>query len=422
MKPRDEETRLDPGAERELEALEAALAGEPAGPEHAEVAELARALAEMRETPAADFAAELDARAAAGFPGRSRLGSLRGLLPAMRLRPLMPALATGTALIVVATAMVAGSGGLSGGTRDAADDVAQVESTGGDGSAAAGSTGAEPILPPAFAEDAGGSATAEKFGADPVRPAQPDRLSLNGGDRGTGPNAAAERNRFVERDARIVLGTEPEGVRAVADDVYGVVGHYEGIVLRSEIRDGAEGEAGAEFELLIPSAKLSAALADLSQVAEVRSREEVSEDITAPVVTVQERLQDARAGVQGLLKQLANADTGEERESVERQLRFQRQRVASLRSTLSSLERRANLSGVSLDVVTGEAASFGEDEGGVWTISDALDDAGRILAVAAGIALVSLAVLAPIGLALALVLLGRRAWVRQGRERALGES
>ena len=142
-------------------------------------------------------------------------------------------------------------------------------------------------------------------------------------------------------------------------------------------------------------------------------------DITAPVVTVGERLQDARAEVQGLLEQLAEADTDEERAAVKAQLAFQRQRVASLRSTLSGLERRANLANVSLEIVTGDADIFGEGEDDQWTIADAIDDAGRILAVTAAIALVSLAVIAPLALLFALALLGRRAWVRQSRERAL---
>jgi hypothetical protein len=240
-------------------------------------------------------------------------------------------------------------------------------------------------------------------------------------DRETGPFAADQNSRAIERSAQLVLGTDREGVRDAVDDIFGIVGRYSGIVISSSIQDGPEGEAGARFELMIPTGRLSDALADLSGVAEVRSREEQTLDITAPTVTTGEKLQDARAEVEGLLGQLADADTDDERAAVKQQLSFQRRRVASLRSTLSRLERRANLSRVSLDVVTGDAATFpgpgGEDDS--WTIGDAVDDAGKILATAAGVTLIALAVLAPFVLIALLGWLARRAWIRQGRERAL---
>jgi hypothetical protein len=237
----------------------------------------------------------------------------------------------------------------------------------------------------------------------------------------TGPFASSERHRFKETSAQLTLGTDAGQVQQIADDVFGVVGRYDGIVLSSSVEDGAEGDAGASFQLLIPSPRLSDALADLSQIAEVRSREESSLDITAPVVTVGEHLRDSRAEVAGLLKQLANADTDEERASVEQQLRFQRTRVAALRSRLNSLHRRANLSRVSLEVVTGDAATFPGTGSDDWTIGDALHDAGRILAVAAGVTLIGLAVLGPIALLALLAWLIGRSWIRTSRERALGQ-
>jgi hypothetical protein len=399
---RDDETTLDPQAEREVDALEAALRGEPVGPGYTHVAELAAALAELRATPEEEFAAKLDADAAAGFraggsasPKAERLGAwLRGL----SLRQAMPALAGGMAALLIGTAVVVGLGDRT------SDDAGGGPST----------VLSEPV-PDDVGASGGGQAAPEQSGAAQ----EPAALSLDARASGTGPNAVDERQRFQDRDASITLATEADQVRRATEDVFDVVARYRGIVRTSQIEDGPEGEAGARFELLIPSSRLSAALGDLSEIAEVRSREETSVDITAPVVTVGERLQDARAEVEGLLEQLADADTDEERAAVKAQLAFQRQRVASLRSTLSALERRANLANVSLEIVTGDAAGFGEGKDEQWTIADAIDDAGRILAVAAAIALVSLAVLAPLALLFALALLGRRAWVRQSRERAL---
>ncbi|MGZ8666357.1 MAG: DUF4349 domain-containing protein, partial [Solirubrobacterales bacterium] len=235
----------------------------------------------------------------------------------------------------------------------------------------------------------------------------------------SGPFASQQSRRAVERSARLVLGTDPEGVRPAADRVFATVGRYDGIVLRSSIRDGASGEAGADFSLLIPSDRLGAALTDLSSIAEVRSREETAQDITAPTVTVSDHLREARAEVEGLLEQLAGADSDSERAAIKEQLRFHQRRVATLRASLNDLRRRANFSRVSVQLLTGDAAVFpaaGEDR---WTIGDAAADAVRILAIAAGVTLVGLAALGPIALLALLAWLGRRAWVRAGRERAL---
>ena len=98
----------------------------------------------------------------------------------------------------------------------------------------------------------------------------------------------------------------------------------------------------------------------------MRSRQESTLDITAPTVTVGERLQDARAEVEGLLEQLADADTDEERAAVEAAAALPaRPRRRRCGRSSATLERRANLSRVSLEVVTGDAATFpgtGDDE------------------------------------------------------------
>lgn len=425
MKLRRDEVALDPQVERELDALEAALAGEPVDPDLAGLAELATELREMRPAPDRQFAAALDESAAAGFGGGRRPGpgfaGLIGRLGAIPpRRALVSAGAGALTAVMVATAVVSTGGGSGtnsqspdSGSGDAATAIStRAPSSAGDGPASSAGAGSGSQLPSTSQQPSGGSAgagsSAENATAD-IAPAPA----------GSGPFASKQGRRAVERSAQLVLGTDPEGVRPSADRVFATVGRYGGIVLSSSIRDGGSGNAGAEFSLLIPSDRLSPALADLSAIAEIRSREESAQDITAPTVTVGEHLRDARAEVEGLLKQLANADTDSERASVDAQLRFQRQRVAALRSSLSDLRRRANFSRVSLQLVTGDAAVFptsGEDQ---WTIGDAAHDAGRVLAVAAGVTLIGLSVLAPLALIGLLIWLARRAWVRAGRERVL---
>ena len=216
----------------------------------------------------------------------------------------------------------------------------------------------------------------------------------------------------------MTLGTEPSDVSKAAGKVLGAVHDYDGIVLNSSVRGGSEGEAGAHFELLIPSAKLSDALAAFSGIAEVRSRHESSNDITAPTVTTAEHLQDSHARIESLLNQLAAAETEVEQQAVEAKLRAERRRAARLKSQLSSLRRRANLSRVSLRIVSDEAPASGG--GGGWNAGDALGEAGHILSVAAGVVIVALAVIAPLALIVLLVWLAQRAWLRGRRERALG--
>ena len=60
--------RLDPEVERELEAIDRALGGEPVDPDLEVLAELARALREERVGAEPGFAARLDQRVADGFP------------------------------------------------------------------------------------------------------------------------------------------------------------------------------------------------------------------------------------------------------------------------------------------------------------------------------------------------------------------
>ena len=68
MPPRDDGGH-DRDVQRELEALDAAVAGRPVDAEHAELADLARALRDDREQPTPEYTAELDRRVAEGFAG-----------------------------------------------------------------------------------------------------------------------------------------------------------------------------------------------------------------------------------------------------------------------------------------------------------------------------------------------------------------
>jgi len=388
---------------------------------HREI-DLVTELRALRPTPEPTFVAELDARAAAGFPRkdggtsvRDRIASWFARVPRRRLPAVAGAAAT--VAIAVATAVVAISEDgsvmrtalqLDAGPRPDQPAVSR----------SADESGVQySETPPTVRslrrriQPRGGPSHSRSSAAKAADEATATPLSFSA----SGPYAARAARRDVERSARIVLATEASGIRSATAQVFETVHGYDGIVMRSSVRDGSAGAAGAVFDLLIPSGKLGDALAAFSEIAEVRSRSEATLDVTAPTIGLEERLRDARATVEGLLAQLAGAETSAERESIEAELRAERRRLASLRSQLAAMQRRTHFSRVSLRIESGAAATGG----GRWGVDDALDDAGRILTVAAGVTLIGLAILAPLALIGLLAWFTQRRWVRSRRERAL---
>lgn len=346
----------------------------------------------LRPTPRPQFAAELDERAAAGFPRRSRLPRFSFAIPRISTRRLLlPAGGVTVLAVAIATAVVAGT---------------EPGSKSGDGGLLSLSKEAPDSLPeratatPEFEASTGADEAVEDATAG---------VELNS-------SAARLRQRHVERFAQLVLAAEPADVAEDSAAVFEVVRAHDGIVMRSSTRQGRPGEAGARFELLIPSGKLGEAMADLSAIDQVRTRREATADITAPIVSLGDLLQDSKARIDSLFGQLQEAETESEREAVEAELRQERRHRALLRSRLQQLERRAHFSRVSVQIVTGSEDSSGD---GTWGIGDALDDAGRILAIAAAVTLVGLAVLGPIVLIALLAWLAHRTWVRRERRRVL---
>ena len=108
MRLREREMPLDPEVERELDAIDRAIAREPVDPDLEPLAELARALREERVDAEPGFAANLDQQVAEGFPrpgalaGSQRLAKLREKLTVVPPRRILArAGAAATALVVV---------------------------------------------------------------------------------------------------------------------------------------------------------------------------------------------------------------------------------------------------------------------------------------------------------------------------------
>jgi len=383
--------------------------------------QLAADLCALKPTPRPEFTVELDERAAAGFPRRSQLPRPSLALPSWSFRRmLLPAGGVAVIAIAIATALVA-----SGEDDDRRGTLVEMSAPAPGGKYSPGS--AKQRRQPQFA---GAPAAAEELTEEPSAEiekfqrtvgtsgaaAAADAQNFDGSGRFTAQDRALLRPRAVEYSAQIVLAAEPGDVAADSREVFEAVHAHDGIVMNSSTREGKAGAAGARFQLLIPSAKLSDALAALSDIDEVRSRHEATADITAPTVHVGELLQDSKARIDSLLGQLEAAETESEREAVEAELRQERRHRARLRAQLQHLQKRADFARVSLRIETGAAE---DSSGGAWGVDDALGDAGKILGTAAAISLVVLAVIAPIALIALLAWLTHRAWVRRERRRVL---
>ena len=395
-----EEHEMSAEARRELEALDRALAGEPVDPDLEGVATMARDLRAARPEPPAGFAAELDELAASGFAGsgpRLRSDRLRTWLAGIRpMQVLGPAGAIAAVAIVVSVAVIRSDGG-----DGPADSTTPAQTTAAPAGGAAGS--AQEAAPTDMSGGGRGTPT------DAVTQAPPEtRFRASDAQR----LAPGQRNRAIESSASVGLSADGDEFDDVSDGVVDVTDRYDGLVVSSD--ESTSGDTSrASFELAIPSGRLQDALADLSELAHVESRSETTDDITAPTVNARANLTDARAEVEALLAQLAEADTPAETREIRARLDIARAQVAEARDDLRRLERRADFATVDV-TVTSDGSGDGD-----WGVEEALDDVGGVLSTAAGVALVSLAVLIPLALALALIALAYRLTVRRGRERAL---
>jgi hypothetical protein len=383
--------------------------------------DMAAALLALRPSPRGGFTAELDARAAAGFPDARKTRPLAFRRVANRLRHVRPQRLAGLAgaaallAIAVSTAMIS--------TNNLQDNsgphpIAETRHPGSHEFSVAPEVASGQR--PSESLASGGSAATESAPAE-GNPRAGFELSI------APPNSPAalpapSSHRDVERGAELVLRSEPGKIEDDAKEVFAAVHAAHGIVLDSSIHDwkanagSHAGEARAGFELLLPSARLGDTMATLSRIAPVRSRHESTSDITAPTVIIRDRLLTSEAKVEGLLTQLANAASGEERIATEAELRREHHRVDALRGQLDRLRRRADYAHVTVRLEGRSTAGSGSAG---WGVDDALGDAGRVLTIAAGVVIVGLAVVGPLALIAFLVWLTNRARLRRSRERAL---
>lgn len=268
---------------------------------------------------------------------------------------------------------------------------------------------------------AGGSAASpvmeqREGGAAPEQPDLRAAPEAAQGDRSAAvPPGAPPRLRRVERRSTLELAPDGEAFPEVTAGVLRVADGAEAIVQRSTVTE-RDGRGYATYDLRVPASRLDDVLAELSDLATVTSRTASTRDITAPFVSARSRLVDARDERRALLRALGRADSERERDVLRARIRLARGRISRAEASVRRLSARSDRA--RLDVTVASTGRTGD--GGAWTPGDALDDAGRVLEVAAGVAVVAGAVLLPLAILAALAAAAARVTRRRRREAALG--
>jgi Domain of unknown function (DUF4349) len=478
MRPREDEL-IDPEIAEQLDAIEATLAGEPVAPRFAELAELALLLSAARpEAPRPEFAAELDRRVEGRF-GRARAGAASadgvagasagawaGRAGSARARSrwwgswsLTPVLGTAAAAAVaIVVVVVSLSGGTGATTFTGTNAVASKASATTTATATKDSSAARGLAPattpsPAAAGGgttkhalsfangqtlhghAGGGSKAPATSRAPAA-SPPARPVINGAltpvvpnQPATTPGASAPETvspaplpngRKIIQSSILQLGARGSRIDAVAQGVFNVVGAVNGIVDSSNVSSTGEAGASAQFQLRVPSSLLSVALTDLSRLryAHVISRTDNTQDVNSPYLSVQRGVALAQATLTRLRTRLAAATLESQIAGLRAQIAGEKASLARAQASLHGLSRQISYSRLEVSILATTGGSTGGGGGG-FGVHKAGHDALRVLEVTAGVALIVLAVLVPVGLVAALAWWLAAAIQRRRRERAL---
>jgi hypothetical protein len=405
-------------------------------PAHAELAELALLLADTAPRPAPEFVSQLDRRVARRFePVPAAAGAKAGLGikagPARARRRLLSIWTAGPAVALVAGVAVAvvvvgnsGTGSSPAPLRTVGNSISLPASptsgnSAGTSGSASGSVGVQHRDATGLGSPRTSAAASDALTTASLPAAEPPAASV-------APTPVSGTTGKVIQSASISLTTPNDHVDQVSQEVYNVVGLDGGTVTNSQITAATQGNGGgyASFTLSFPTSNLQAAMTALSRLrfATVASRTDGTQNVGGQYNTDAQNLQQAQALRTSLLKQLQAAASQTAIDAIEAQLKTANAQIASAQSTLASLQHKISHSTVTVQINSGGvvfptpvpvAAKHG------FTIARAGHDALRVLVVSVGVALITLAVLVPVSLVVALV-----AWVavltrRRRREQAL---
>jgi hypothetical protein len=425
---------MDPDVAAALDAIDSTLAGEPVDPKYAELAELALLLADDRPGVDPVFAHTLDERVAGRFGDDARKAERSGRGTGWS------GWMFGGAAVTLAAAVVAvfvfvpslNHSGSSSSESSAASSGGAIATPSSAGAAGAGapnrsSSGAESHSAgvASSSSDAGSSSRGAFSGssgsASSSAPSTQELSPAATSSPGRTPQPPANGRKTIQ-SAQLNLSTSPAHVDDVSQEAFNVVGQENGIVNRSSVTQTGGSDGSAFMQLSVPSSALAQTMTKLSQLtyAHVSSRTDNSQDVNNQYVRAKRRLGDAQALRTSLLKQLANAFTTEQVDSLKAQIRDVERSISSDEKALAALNHRIAYSNISLTINAGAQPPVTPvHHSSGFTIGKAAHDAGRVLVVVAGVMLIALAVLLPVAL-----LAGLAWWVggtvtHRRRERAL---
>lgn len=357
-------------------------------PEERKLQELVLALRDDAPAPDPGFELRMNARVAAGFPASRR----RLRMPAFAARrPRTAALGVAASLLaaLVVAVSLSGNGTSTRGGSPASGGGPEVQAQRAPSTAQGGSA----------APSTAGGATSNSVIA-PVPP--PPGGGFVGGH-----------NRKVERSAALTLETTQDKLSDVGDQVIAVTDRYRGFVLSSSVTNAGAGNSGGSFDLRIPVRSLRPALRDLSGLADVKSRTENANDVTASFVSARTRLQELKAERRGLLRRLESAPTDRAASAIRARLRIVNAQIDAQTQVMNQLRRRTSYAAVAVTLQTTQGNAGGGGIGsGARDLRDSLVDAANLSLRVLGVAL-------PLALLGALLWAGSAWFTRRRRESVL---
>jgi Domain of unknown function (DUF4349) len=399
---------LNPSQLEELAALDRILAREPVGERHLELAALVDSVRAGAPSMDPAFAERLDARILAG--GAPRRARVRMARPDLRR---LTFAGGGLVAAAVALGIVISSGVFNG-----AGHPALKQGRGLTPALATPKTPATSSEPDLSAPGAGPAA-----GAGAAAGAQSAVGATSQAPVGTGAAGVPSTNfstqhagsaRLVQRGSTLTLATVPASMQGVANQIVTATERQGGVVESSNV--DIQGSASyANFSLQVPSGRLDALIATLSQLASVRALNQGSQDITNGYNQEQVRLADNVAERAALLKQLASAPTTALATSIQHHLDRLETRIAAEHREIDRLLSEGHTATLQVTVVPGAHAK----RSAVGPFATAFNRALHALEEILAIALIAFAIILPFALS-ALALWWGATTVRQrARERAM---
>ena len=412
---------LDPAVVAELDQLDAALRGEPIDDDT--LAALVRDVQAQTPVLGAEPRAALNELAATGFPRRA-LG--RGRQARRSERPGTGSRRPGRLLLGGGAVAASLSFVLVLGVFLLQSETGELSISGGGGltdmsavsDAFTAGEAASPMAQAATPESAAGSALSGRA------PAQVDPLSATvvGSSSSFPPSASSAPTtgkRQVQRRVDLSVRIKSGQLGDAAGEVGDITRQAGGFVADSQVSVRTRGAGDGRFRLTVATSRLDAAVDRLSGLGTVTAQDQTSTDITSAFDSTQGRLDDATAERRALLRALARADTAGQIASLRSRIADNRALRARLDADLQRLQRRTDLTTISLKLWAPSGDAPSADDDGQWSIGDAAGDAVDILGTVSGVLLVSVAALLPFGILAAIAWAVFRTRRRRQRDAAL---